>query len=153
MDNEIAVRLAEPKDVDDISKFNISMALETEDKQLNADVVRRGVGGLFDRPEYGFYVVAQVGDTVAGSLMITYEWSDWRAGVFWWIQSVYVRSEYRQKGVFREMYGFLKEQALQQEYVCGFRLYVEKSNTIAQSTYQKLGLEEIYYRVYEQAFE
>lgn len=153
MDNEIVVRLAERNDAGVIADFNISMAMETEDKELCGDVVKQGVLGLFDRPEYGFYVVAKVGDEIAGSLMITYEWSDWRSGLFWWIQSVYVRSEFRQKGVFRKMYDFLKRRASQQEEVCGFRLYVEKSNTIAQSTYEKIGLCEIYYRVYEEAFE
>ena len=152
MDNEIVVRLAERNDAGVIADFNISMAMETEGKELSGDVVRRGVLGLFDRPEYGSYVVAEVGGEIAGSLMITYEWSDWRAGLFWWIQSVYVRSEFRQKGVFRKMYDFLKERAMQEENICGFRLYVEKSNTTAQSTYGKIGMEEIYYRVYEEGF-
>jgi ribosomal protein S18 acetylase RimI-like enzyme len=153
MDNEIVVRLAERNDASVIADFNISMALETEGKELSVDVVRQGVLGLFDKPEYGFYVVAEFGGEIAGSLMITYEWSDWRSGLFWWIQSVYVRGEFRQKGVFRKMYDFLKERATQQTDICGFRLYVEKSNTIAQSTYEKTGLCEIYYRVYEDAFE
>ena len=153
MDNETVVRLAKRNDVDVIADFNISMAMETEDKELDRDVVRKGVRGLFDRGDYGFYVVAEIDEVVVGSLMITYEWSDWRAGLFWWIQSVYVRPEYRQKGVFREMYGFLKKTAERERGVCGFRLYVEKSNTAAQSTYERLGLGEIYYRVYEEAFE
>jgi len=149
---ETVIRLAGREDADIIAEFNVSMAKETEGKDLSGEVVRRGVLGLFEQGDYGFYVVAQVGDTVAGSLMITYEWSDWRAGVFWWIQSVYVRPEFRQQGVFREMYEFLREMASGREDVCGFRLYVEKSNAIAQNTYEKLGLSEVYYRVYEQTF-
>lgn len=152
MADEILTRLAEPQDADIIAGFNISMAAETEDKELPADVVSKGVRALFDRPDYGFYVVAQVADEIVGSLMITYEWSDWRCGVFWWIQSVYVPAPWRKKGVFRKMYEFLQSKASEQPDVCGFRLYVEKNNTIAQSTYEKIGLEEIYYRVYEQAF-
>lgn len=152
MADEIITRLAVPSDAEVIADFNIAMALETEDKQLPADVVRRGVQGLFDKSDYGFYVVAQVDDEIVGSLMITYEWSDWRSGVFWWIQSVYVAAPWRQKGVFRQMYEFLKDKASQQSDICGFRLYVEKSNSAAKSTYEKIGLNEIYYRVYEEAF-
>lgn len=72
--------------------------------------------------------------------MITKEWSDWRNGVFWWIQSVFVKKEYRRRGIYRSMYQFIKELANDKEDVCGFRLYVEQDNNIAQETYRVLGM-------------
>jgi ribosomal protein S18 acetylase RimI-like enzyme len=146
------IRFGEPADIDAISQFNIAMAMETEGKELCPSVARRGVQMLFERPQYGFYVVARTDGEPVGCLMITYEWSDWRAGVFWWIQSLYVKQTRRKEGVFRQMHRFLKAQAMERGDVCGFRLYVEKSNDIAISTYQKLGLGEVHYRVYEQLF-
>ncbi len=152
MSDTVRVRLARRVDIDAIADFNVAMARETEDKDLARDRVGDGVGRLFEEPKHGFYVVAESGDAVVGSLMITYEWSDWRCGVFWWIQSVYVRPEWRQRGVFSAMHDFLKVAASQDDDVCGFRLYVEKTNAIARSTYEKLGLAEVYYRVYEEEF-
>jgi len=153
MSDKATVKLARQTDIDTIAEFNVAMARETEDKDLLPNRVRDGVRRLFDEPKHGFYVVAESGDAVVGSLMITYEWSDWRCGVFWWIQSVYVRPEFRKRGVFSTMHEFLKTAASQDETVCGFRLYVEKTNAVARSTYEKLGLEEVYYRVYEEEFD
>ncbi len=152
MSDKVTVRLARQTDIETIAAFNVAMARETEDKDLPGDRVCNGVRRLFDEPKHGFYVVAESGDAVVGSLMITYEWSDWRCGVFWWIQSVYVRPEFRKRGVFSMMHKFLKAAAAQETGVCGFRLYVEKNNAIARSTYEKLGLVEVYYRVYEEEF-
>jgi len=149
----IAVRPARRDDIEAIARFNVAMARETESRQLSLQRVRAGVKKLFDRPEHGFYVVAELRNEVAASLMITYEWSDWRCGVFWWIQSVYVRPEFRKRGVFSAMYEFLKTAASRQRDVCGFRLYVEKNNAIAASTYEKLGLAEVSYRFYEEEFD
>ncbi len=153
MSDKATVRLARRADIDTITAFNVAMARETENKDLPPDRVHNGVRRLFDEPKHGFYVVAESGDAVVGSLMITYEWSDWRCGVFWWIQSVYVRPEFRKRGVLSTMYEFLKAAAARDEGVCGFRLHVEKTNTVARSTYEKLGLAEVYYRVYEQEFD
>ena len=152
MNDNVTVRLARRGDIDSIAGFNVAMAHETEDKDLPPDRVCDGVRRLFDEPKYGFYVVAESGDAVVGCLLITYEWSDWRCGVFWWIQSVYVRSEYRKRGVFSMMHEFLKAAASQERGVCGFRLCVEKTNAVAKSTYEKLGFAEAYYRVYEEEF-
>ncbi len=152
MSDKATVRLARRADIDTIAEFNVAMAHETENKDLPPNRVRSGVQRLFDEPKHGFYIIAESGDAVVGSLMITYEWSDWRCGVFWWIQSVYVRPEFRKRGVFSTMHEFLKAAAAQEREVCGFRLCVEKTNAIARSTYEKLGLAEVYYRVYEEEF-
>ncbi len=149
MKSQLLVRRAARTDAETIAAFNVAMALETERKQLDPATVRRGVSALFDRPEYGFYVVAAGDGDVLGCLMITYEWSDWRAALFWWIQSVYVRPDSRRTGVFRKMYDFVQTQAAAQPNVCGLRLYVEKANLTAKSTYTALGLKEVDYHVYE----
>jgi len=152
MSNLLTARAARIADAETIAAFNTAMAWDTEHKRLDADTVLRGVRTLFARPEHGFYIVAESRGDVIGSLMVTYEWSDWRCGLFWWIQSVYVRPEHRRRGVLREMIDFLKTKAAAATDVCGFRLYVEKGNHIAMSTYEKLGLHQVYYRVYEQEF-
>ena len=95
-----------------LAEHNCAMALETENKLLDLEVAILGVNGLFKRPEFGFYLVAQVNGTVAATLMVTYEWSDWRNGLFWWIQSVYVKPQFRREGLYRGMYEHLKTMAL-----------------------------------------
>jgi ribosomal protein S18 acetylase RimI-like enzyme len=101
----------------------------------------------------GFYLVAEAADgQVAGSLMVTTEWSDWRNGRFWWIQSVYIQPDWRRRGVFRALYRHLTEIAEDEPDVCGFRLYVERENAAAQATYRALGMHEGVYRVYERGF-
>ncbi|MCE5249373.1 GNAT family N-acetyltransferase [bacterium] len=126
------------------------MAYETEGKELSNEALSAGVRYLLNHPEHGFYVVAEIDGEVAGSLMVTYEWSDWRNGVIWWIQSVYVRPEYRRRGVYRSLYAEVKKMAAAQKNVCGFRLYVEKRNTAAQRTYAALGMHEANYKFYEE---
>lgn len=85
------------------------MALETEGKVLDKQAAELGVKGLFDRPQFGFYLLANIGEKPAASLMVTYEWSDWRNGLFWWIQSVYVKTEFRRQGIYAAMYSELKK--------------------------------------------
>jgi len=94
-----------------------------------------------------------VAGQVVGCAMITYEWCDWRCGLFWWIQSVYVDPEFRRQGIFRRLYEFLKDRASRENDVCGFRLYVEHSNHTGQSTYAELGMKEISYKFFEESFE
>ncbi len=125
------------------------MALETEGKRLWPRVVGAGVRALLHRPDSGFYSVAELGGEVIGALMVTKEWSDWRNGDFWWIQSVYVRPEYRRRGVYRRMYAYLNKLAAHDRAVVGFRLYVEKNNRRAQSTYRASGMERTHYLVFE----
>jgi len=125
------------------------MALETEGKVLAEEISSRGVAGLFANPSLGFYIVAESDREVIGSLMITTEWSDWRNGSFWWIQSVYVRPEARRQGVYRSLYSFVRNMADKDPDVCGFRLYVERENSTAQQAYRALGMEEINYVMFE----
>ncbi|MCF7805693.1 MAG: GNAT family N-acetyltransferase [Candidatus Marinimicrobia bacterium] len=148
----ITVRRARRKDAGYIADYNIAMARETEDKSLDKNTVIRGVQSLMETPEYGFYLVAEVDGKVAGCLLITYEWSDWRNGLFWWIQSVYVAPEHRGQGVFRSMYEYVERSAREDETVCGLRLYVEDENERAQSTYRALGMERTGYQLWEEEF-
>ena len=144
------IRLATPADAAVLTEFNAAMALETENKALLPEVVGAGVRALLDNPAAGFYVLAEEAGAVVGSLMITAEWSDWRKGSFWWIQSVYVRPEWRRKGVYRRLYHHVQELAARDPAVCGFRLYVERENGRAQATYRALGMKETRYLVFEQ---
>lgn len=153
MARTILVRAAAPDDAPHLAAFNIAMALETEQVVLDEATVLAGVHGLFDRPAYGFYLVAEINGEVAGGLMVTPEWSDWRNGVFWWVQSVYVRPPYRGQGVYRALYDEVRRRAREHGEVCGIRLYVEKDNRRAQSVYRKLGMEETPYRMFEESFD
>jgi len=151
---QINLRFADERDVDALVRFNQAMAHETEAKQLASDVLTAGVRNLLKNSQYGFYVVAEYNSAdgqreVVGSLMVTYEWSDWRDGLFWWIQSVYVKPDFRRRGVYRQLYDFVKTSAAEQN-VCGFRLYVEQENTAAQCTYERLGMTETHYTMYEE---
>jgi ribosomal protein S18 acetylase RimI-like enzyme len=143
------IRLANNQDLIAIVAFNRAMALETEGKNLILDVITQGVANLLAQPQRGFYVVAEVDGVSAGSLMITTEWSDWRDGDFWWIQSVYVKPEFRKLGVYRAMYAFVQSLAAAKPNVCGFRLYVERENITAQKTYASLGMQETHYNIFE----
>jgi GNAT superfamily N-acetyltransferase len=134
-----------------LAAHNCAMALETENKTLDPEVAILGVEGLFERPQFGFYLVAEEDSTAAATLMVTYEWSDWRNGLIWWIQSVYVKPEYRRKGIYRAMYSQLKAMADASKVpVCGFRLYAETDNTNAHATYKECGMEVCEYLMFEQ---
>ncbi|MGK7880108.1 MAG: GNAT family N-acetyltransferase [Crocosphaera sp.] len=147
----INVRLAQLSDAEDIVIFNQVMAKETESKILLPDIVLAGVNTLLTNPSQGFYIVAEIDSQVVGCLMITKEWSDWRNGVFWWVQSVFVKEEYRRRGIYRRMYQFIKQLANEKDDVCGFRLYVKQNNTIAQETYKELGMTELPYLMFEES--
>ena len=148
--NKFSIRQAEVKDAEAIAEFNRLMAFETEHKKLLPEVILAGVNAMIANPSHGFYLVAEDGDQIAGSLMVTTEWSDWRNGVVWWVQSVYVREEYRRQGIYRSLYEEVKALAEQDPSICGFRLYVEKDNVNAQKTYESLGMEETDYLMYEE---
>jgi ribosomal protein S18 acetylase RimI-like enzyme len=150
MTQALTIRKAERRDAADIARFNSAMALETEGKVLLPERVNPGVVRLLDDPSLGFYVVAEQAGSVVGSLMITNEWSDWRNGLFWWIQSVYIVPAARRQGVYRALYDFVRDMARADPGICGFRLYVEKDNTAAQRTYSSLGMEPTDYLVYEE---
>ncbi|MCR8922783.1 GNAT family N-acetyltransferase [Dasania sp. GY-MA-18] len=133
-----------------LADFNSAMALETENKLLVPEVILAGVRNLINNPHRGFYLVAEVEGAVVASLMVTTEWSDWRNGEFWWIQSVYVQTAWRRQGLYTRLYNKVKQLAQQQGDVCGFRLYVEQDNLIAQQTYQRLGMAETHYKLFEE---
>ena len=144
------IRLAAKSDSVNLIAFNQAMAMETENKRLDSDILSAGVLSIFDDDRKGFYVVAESDERIVGGLMVTYEWSDWRSGWFWWIQSVYIEPEYRGRGIYSELYSFVKNRAREVGGVCGFRLYVEKDNRHAQDVYRKLGMEETYYQMFEE---
>jgi ribosomal protein S18 acetylase RimI-like enzyme len=146
----IAIRRAIVPDAQALIDFNCAMALETERKELLPEVIGAGVRSLLANPAAGFYLVAEADDQVVGALMLTKEWSDWRNGSFWWIQSVYVRPQYRRRRIYTQLYRHVKELAASDSGVCGFRLYVESENGQAQAVYRALGMSETHYRVFEE---
>ena len=145
------IRPAIAADIPAIVAFNAAMALETENKQLDQAILTAGVTNLMSHADYGFYLVAEsdAGET-AGCLMITYEWSDWRDGLFWWVQSVYVAVPHRGCGVYRSLYDHVKQLARESGHACGFRLYVEEHNDAAQATYRRLGMHRTHYLMFEE---
>lgn len=143
---------ARPTDIPHIVEFNAALARETEHKELPIDILTKGVTRLLKKPEFGQYFVAEVDGQVAGCMMITYEWSDWRDGLIYWLQSVYVRPQFRRAGVFRALLSRVEEKASSSPDVCGIRLYVERENAPAQATYQKHGLGSTPYLVMERFF-
>ena len=150
MGRSLNIRSATRRDAPALIAFNSAMALETERKLLMPHVVGAGVRGLLRRPDSGFYTVAELGGEVIAALMVTKEWSDWRNADFWWVQSVYVRPEYRRRGIYKRLYRHLQALAAKKRAVCGFRLYVEQSNRRAQATYHASGMARTHYLVYEQ---
>ena len=148
----LKIRTASLEDAQLLSSHNCAMALETEDKILDPVASLAGVEGLFERPQFGFYLVAEVDSVPAATLMVTYEWSDWRNGLFWWIQSVYVKAEYRRQGIYRAMYQQLQAMAEASSVpVCGFRIYAETENSKAQATYKDCGMKLCDYVMFEQS--
>ena len=146
------IRRAKREELPIIVENNRRMALETEDKQLDLSTITKGAEALFDDPGRGFYMVCEKDGEILGQLMITYEWSDWRDGYFWWIQSVYVNSEARKQGVFNTLYDAVMKMARAGERVCGVRLYVEKSNVNAQKVYERVGMSRTHYDMFEVDF-
>jgi len=152
MSETIQIRYAQVHDAESITNFNIAMAQETEDKTLDFSVISAGVRKVFENPEYGFYLVAEEAERVVGSLMITTEWSDWRNRLFWWIQSVYIASDFRRRGVYSQLHHFVRKLAQEEPNVCGIRLYVENENHRAQKTYASLGMYKTHYQFFEEEF-
>jgi ribosomal protein S18 acetylase RimI-like enzyme len=149
MMNAMKIRKARLADCAVIADFNSRLAWETEKLRLDPQTIQRGVRAVLKDETKGTYFVAEHEGAVVGQLLITYEWSDWRNGNFWWIQSVYVAAEYRQAGVFRALFAQIQKLAKSRRDVCGLRLYVEKNNHRAQHTYAKLGLIKTHYEVFE----
>jgi len=146
----VKIRDAVIADKEKITEFQLAMAMETENLVLDKYVVDLGVEAVFRDPSKGQYFVAESGGQVVGSLLITFEWSDWRNGQIIWIQSVYVDEEHRGKGVFKMLYEFIKSKVLNEDNgYRGIRLYVDKTNEPARKVYEKLGMENHHYETYE----
>ncbi|MDP4223913.1 MAG: GNAT family N-acetyltransferase [Bacteroidota bacterium] len=144
----ISIRKATPADAPAIIDFQLSMAWETENLELNREIVTKGVNAVFADEAKGMYYVADSGGHAVASLLITYEWSDWRNCNVWWFQSVYVLPDFRRQGIFRRMFNFIKDQAEKQD-IAGLRLYVETNNLRARKTYESLGMSSEHYSFYE----
>ena len=141
------VRSATPDDAATVAEFNRRLAVETENKVLDADTLAAGVAAILGDRTKGRYFVADDGAEVIGQMMITYEWSDWRNGWIWWLQSVYVRADRRRSGVFRAILEHIVGEARREGDVVAIRLYVERENSTAQATYQNLGFEEMHFNL------
>lgn len=146
---DLHYRAATEADARDIIEFQLAMAIETEDLQLSNEILTQGVEAVFARPELGRYFVAEADGMVVASLMITYEWSDWRNGNVWWIQSVYVVPAYRRRGIYAGLYEHIKAKVEPDPSIRGIRLYVDNRNKAAQEVYARLGMEGEHYRVFE----
>ena len=152
MSIEIAIRQATRSDAATIADFNSQMALETEQRKLEPERVRAGVDALLADPAKGSYYLAETPNrtqAIAGQLLITYEWSDWRNGNFWWIQSVYVAKEFRGNGIFRALFEHVETLAKERDAVCGLRLYVDAHNDGARKTYERLRMTRTNYELFE----
>ena len=141
--------MGEPKDIATLAENNISMAMETENKILDKNTISKGVSSIINDRTKGIYWVMEIDGNLVGQLMITYEWSDWRNGTMWWIQSVYVPKMYRRQGIYSSLYENLVNLANSDPDCCGIRLYVEKNNTRAAETYSKLGMVNAGYEIME----
>ena len=146
---DLGVRRATLQDLDILVVFNSAMALESEGKTLDRRRLEDGVAALFDGDDRGFYLVAEAEGRVVGQLLITFEWSDWRNAYFWWIQSVYVASEWRRRGVYRRLHEHVLDEARLRGDVCGVRLYVDRDNRVAQRVYSNLGMNRSHYDMFE----
>lgn len=147
----IRIRPAAPQDIPFLVDSNAAMALETEHKTLDRDVLTRGTRAVFDDPRRGFYLIAERDGDPAGCLLITFEWSDWRNGDWWWFQSVYVTKTARRTGIFRALYAAVEGRARAAGAI-GLRLYVERDNARAQQAYLSLGMDEEPYKMLRHGF-
>jgi GNAT superfamily N-acetyltransferase len=148
----VTVRPASRADLELLVDFNAAMAQETEGKRLDPARLRPGVAAVLADPQRGRYRVADLDGRVVGALLVTLEWSDWRNGWFWWIQSVYVLPEARGRGVYRALHASVLAEARADRDVCGVRLYVDQDNRAAQATYAAVGMRRTHYLFYEEDF-
>jgi GNAT superfamily N-acetyltransferase len=145
----VDVRRAREAEAEAIAGFQIAMALETEGLELDPQTVRAGVRAVFDDPSRGSYWVAEEGGEVVAGLLVVPEWSDWRNGTVWWIHSLYVRPQFRRRGVFRTLFEHLRGLVEADDSLKGLRLYVERNNAAACHTYEAMGMDGEHYRLYE----
>lgn len=145
----IHIRKAKETDLPTIVEFQLAMALETENLQLNKAIVEKGVSAAFKDSGKGQYFVTEIDGEIASSLMITPEWSDWRNGMVYWIQSVFVKEEFRRLGIYKKMYAHIQNLVKENENIRGIRLYVDKTNIGAQKTYENTGMNGEHYQLFE----
>jgi len=143
------IRKGMREDITLIAQYNVAMAHETENLTIELALLKKGVEAVINDDSHGYYLLAETEKVVVGCMMITYEWSDWRSGQFWWIQSVYVHPAHRRKGIFKALYEKVKTLAEKENTCVGLRLYVESENTQAKKTYEKLGMKKTHYHLYE----
>lgn len=143
------IRNAFHSDIVQIANFQVEMALETENFILNPIEVRKGVQKFFDEPQLGRYLVAEMDEVMIACLLVQNEWSDWRNRMVWWIHSVYVHPDFRNQGVYRQMYQHLKNEVDANASIGGLRLFVDKRNVNAQEVYRKLGMTDEHYLLFE----
>lgn len=143
------IRNAIHTDIVQIANFQVEMALETENFMLNPIEVRKGVEKFFDEPQLGRYLVAEMDEGLIACLLVQNEWSDWRNRMVWWIHSVYVHPDFRNQGVYRQMYQHLKNEVDANASIGGLRLFVDKRNVNAQEVYRKLGMTDEHYLLFE----
>ena len=143
------IRKASVPDIALVAEFNLALAAETENLRLDPGCVAAGVGALLQDATKGVYFVAEREGKIIGQVMITYEWSDWRNGNIWWLQSVYVRPDCRGQGVFAALFNHVRKLAGQDEHVCGLRLYMHEANQRARCSYERLGMRQTEYLVFE----
>jgi GNAT superfamily N-acetyltransferase len=148
----LEIRPATPGDAELVVRWNMLLAEESEDKTLAQPVLAEGVRQVLADQRKGRYFVAMVDGQPVGQTMVTYEWSDWRNGWIWWIQSVYVEPDYRRRGIYRALHDHIADVARRSGEVVGLRLYVEQSNTVAREVYRSCGLRPAGYLVYEHMF-
>lgn len=146
------IRSATPADLDIVTDFSWNLAFETEDLELDRNTLREGVRTLLDQPDKGRYWIAEVDKTPVGQTSVTTEWSDWRNGYWWWIQSVYIAKDARRNGIFRLLYSAIESAARSTPSVVGLRLYVDRTNAIAKQTYTSLGMTPSHYEFFEAPF-
>ena len=145
----IKIHRAQKEHIDLIVDFQIKMAAETENLHLDKAIVRKGVFHIFENYNKGYYLIARFDEKIIASLLVLYEWSDWRNGSVIWVHSVYVLPAYRMKGVFRQMFEYLRLEVITDDTLKGIRLYVEKANKNAQDVYTKLGMNDQHYNLFE----
>ena len=152
--SDFHIRLAEPRDLESLVTYNMALAWETEGRQLDRALLQSGVESILTDSAKGFYVVMEHRPTrrTIGQLLITFEWSDWRNAIFWWLQSVYVHKDWRRQGVFKTLYDYVLQEGKRQGNVAGIRLYVEQDNAVAQEVYAQAGLSAAPYKVFETDF-
>jgi ribosomal protein S18 acetylase RimI-like enzyme len=148
----ILIRHALASDIDALAQNHRAMAFETENKTLDVDTTLAGTRAVLEDPAKGFYLIAERAGRMVGQLLVTFEWSDWRSGNFWWIQSVYVLPDARRTGVYRALHDHVLASAKNARDVCGVRLYVDKDNRHAQATYRAMGMQAAHYDIYEVDF-